>query len=128
MGYSIYNVDDLDIDQEHANIDVMLSCLSEDDDQARKELAKLIDALVAHLEHEEKLATQKGYAMTDSHRLVHAEMREQLAEMKESLQYIETECEFIAGTIQEMLRQHIIEYDRFLKSPTSKDDSTVMGS
>ena len=114
MWYSIYSVGDVDIDQEHANIDFMLSALTPDDEHFREQMLNLLSALAQHFVNEEKIADARGYAMTDEHRRVHRELTEQLEILQDSLRTGEVSPVALTQNLQDILREHILEYDRYL--------------
>lgn len=114
MWYCTYTVGDLDIDQEHANIDTMLSCISNEEEQGREDLKRLIDALCRHFVNEEQTAKKRGYLMNEQHLAKHRDLEGQLKIVKDSLGEPHTDCETVAASLKEMLRTHIMEFDRFL--------------
>ncbi len=118
MWYSIYAVGDLDLDQEHANIDFMLATVSPDSSSFKNDLIHLIDAITLHFTNEEKIAQERGYDMTEEHVEKHHQLANQLEKMKISLQTDDMIPESIPAVLQEMLKLHILEFDRFLCTST----------
>ncbi len=117
MWYSVYTVGDVDIDQEHANIDFMLSSLKNKSPELQVSLIRLIDVIILHFVNEEKIAQERGYAMTSEHIETHRKLTSQLAMIKSSLEVGDVDPDIIPGTLQEILKLHILEYDRFLCAP-----------
>ncbi len=117
MWYSIYSVGDVDIDQEHANIDFMLSVLSVDDSQFKDQIQYLVKALALHFVNEEKIADARGYNMSDGHRQEHRRVTAQLEAIMDSLQGKKVDPVTVAQNLQDTLREHILEYDRYLTAP-----------
>jgi hemerythrin-like metal-binding protein len=116
MWYSIYTVGDLDIDQEHANIDYMLSSLSSDSPDFIAQLCHLIDTIIEHFQHEEEIAEKKGYNMGREHLKTHSKLKNELEMLKSSLVSGDTESSTVPEILQEILKLHILEFDRFLLS------------
>lgn len=115
MWYSIYTVGDIDIDQEHANIDFMLSVLgSESGEPKIAALEHLIDVTIQHFSNEEAIAKERGYAMTEKHVAKHQQLTKELQIVKQSLHNPDTALELIPGVLQDILKSHILEFDRFL--------------
>lgn len=115
MWYSIYTVGDIDIDQEHANIDFMFSALpSESGEPQRAALEHLIDITIQHFSNEERIAGERGYKMTDKHLAKHQQLTKELQIIKQSLQNPDTSLESIPSMLQDILKTHILEFDRFL--------------
>ncbi|WP_028583726.1 hemerythrin domain-containing protein [Desulfogranum mediterraneum] len=116
MWYSIYTVGDIDIDQEHANIDFMLSALPKERSALRDALYPLIDVIIQHFSHEEEIAATQGYSMSGSHRARHRELTRHLEVIKAGLGRAETDLQEIPRELQNMLKLHILDFDRFLLS------------
>ena len=115
MWYSIYTVGDIDIDQEHANIDFMLSALPrESGEPYRVALEHLINVTIQHFSNEEQIAGERGYKMTDKHVAKHQQLAKELQVIKKSLQNPDTSLQSIPGMLQDILKTHILEFDRFL--------------
>ena len=115
MWYSIYTVGDIDIDQEHANIDFMLSALPcELGEPQRAALEPLINVTIQHFPNEELIAGERGYKMTDKHLAKHQQLTKELQMIKQSLQNPETSLQSIPGMLQDILKAYILECDRFL--------------
>lgn len=120
MWYSIYSVGDIDIDQEHANLDFLLSSLPHDaPEQLRPLLAQLIDATIQHFVNEENIARKRGYAMTEEHLATHRQLTQELRLLKQGLDASDASLDTIPEMLQDMLKTHILEYDRFLKGKES---------
>lgn len=119
MWYSIYTVGDIDIDQEHANIDAMLSCITNEETQWRGGLKRLINALCQHFVNEERTANERGYLMSDQHIAKHRELEEYLQVIRDGLGRPDVDCESVAASLKEILRTHILEFDRFIVPKTS---------
>ena len=115
MWYSIYTVGDIDIDQEHANIDFMLSALpSESGEPQRAALEHLIDAIIQYFPNEEAIARERGYIMTDKHLAKHQQVTKELQIVKQSLQNPNASLQPLPSMLQDILNSHILEFDRFL--------------
>ena len=120
MWYSIYTVGDIDIDQEHANIDFMLSALPyESGEPQRAALEHLIDAIIQHFPNEEAIARERGYIMTDKHLAKHQQVTKELQIVKQSLQNPNASLQPLPSMLQDILKSHILEFDRFLLASTS---------
>jgi|GEM_PF-1508933 len=118
MYYSIFTVGDVDIDQEHTNIDFMLTSLnSVSPDQLPALLEKLIDAVIQHFVNEEEICSERGYNMIESHKATHHRLTEELLAMKATLHSTSADIKTYPGILQEILKTHILEFDRYLKSP-----------
>ncbi|WP_319548839.1 hemerythrin domain-containing protein [Desulfogranum marinum] len=115
MWYSIYTVGDIDIDQEHANIDFMLSVLDSEPGELESTLLEnIIDVTLQHFSNEETIAKERGYNMTAQHLAKHQQLTKELLIIKQSLQNNTISRESVPVMLQDILHSHILEFDRFL--------------
>lgn len=86
-------------------------------DQLPATLEKLIDVIIQHFINEEAVCAKKGYNMTEDHKAVHRRLTEELVVMKAGLYAPDADLSGHPITLQNMLKTHILECDRFLIWP-----------
>jgi hemerythrin-like metal-binding protein len=115
MWYSQYTVGDIEIDEQHLNIDYMLTRLAREvDENSWQLLADIVEQLKRHFLFEEEVSLQRGYSMTAEHQGRHRQLDRQLTGLLHSTGEHQDQLLSAIMLIQDLLVEHIRDYDRTL--------------
>jgi hemerythrin-like metal-binding protein len=109
MWYSALSVGILEIDLQHANIDQILSELT---DHNRQEVVnRITDALIRHFKAEEMLCAEKDLHMSEDHKKEHVRLTEMLQNLKQQMQKVNPDREAVLRTYSDLIVEHVTRFD-----------------
>ena len=114
MWHTYYSSGDIQIDEDHANIDYMLEICREESTDWQRYAKMVLDAYQAHLYKEERICEEKRLNMTEEHKGEHIYLFSQLEDLQKQLnQGAIGKLSFI-DVIRKMLLFHVSYFDKGL--------------
>ncbi len=115
MYYSYFSTGNVRIDNEHANVDCMISLCHSKEGEWVPSARLLISALANHLDSEEKICQEDGLNMTQEHLKEHQLLKTWLAAIENQVVLAELDKEVFLSTFRDILFYHISNFDKHLK-------------
>lgn len=110
MWYSKIKVGILEIDMDHNNIDTMLQ-LYFAGTVTEAYLENVIDALIAHFDHEEQVIVQLGRAFPPEHKAEHERLVRLLETLIDEWKAKKIDGQELAENVRNVLMLHVAEFD-----------------
>lgn len=110
MWYSIATVGHLEIDLDHANIDLMLHLYDVEQDP-KDSMLRIVPAFLAHMIHEEKVIKRTGLKIPENHKKEHSRLSILLRSYETDLIQGKMDGRQFAAKVQNTLKIHVMDFD-----------------